>query len=80
MDELRKDFEEYQEDSKTLEVELDTQLKQTEQKNKDLTACISRIQNDNENLRVIQVHLFFTWTHTHKQIQIHRSSLNWDKE
>ncbi|ODN06136.1 Nuclear distribution protein nudE-like 1 [Orchesella cincta] len=51
LDELKKDFEEYQEDSKTLEVELDTQIKLTEQKNKDLTACISRIQNDNENLR-----------------------------
>lgn len=52
MDELRKDFEEYQEDSKTLEIELDTQIKQTEQKNKDLTACVNRLQNDNENLRV----------------------------
>jgi predicted phage-related endonuclease len=51
-DELKLDFEEYQEDSKTLEQELDTQLKQLELKNKDLTACVSRLQNDNENLRV----------------------------
>lgn len=51
-DEVKKDFEEYQEDSKTLEVELDTQIKQTEQKNKDLMACINRLQNDNENIRV----------------------------
>lgn len=56
LDELKKDFEEYQEDSKTLEIELDTQIKQTEQKNKDLTATISRLQNDNENIRVCNIH------------------------
>ncbi len=51
-EELKQDFEEYQEDSRTLEQELDTQLKQEEHKNKDLTACVNRLQNDNENLRV----------------------------
>jgi len=51
-DDLKTDFEEYQEDSKTLETELDTQLKQHEHKNKDLTSCVSRLQNENENLRV----------------------------
>jgi len=49
---LKVDFEEYQEDSKTLENELETQLKQLEQKNKDLAAQNCRLQNDNENLRV----------------------------
>lgn len=56
---MKKDFDEYQEDSKTLEQELDTQLKLEEQKNKDLTSCVNRVQTDNENLRVSLLINFF---------------------
>jgi len=52
MEEIRKDFEEYVEDSRTLELEMDTQLKQLEKKNKDLIHSMNRLQDDNSNMRV----------------------------
>jgi len=50
-DELKQDFDDYQDDSQALEQELDTQLKQEERKNRDLADSAHMLQDDNKNLR-----------------------------
>ena len=52
LDALRSEFEEFQENSRELEAELETSLEQTEGKNKDLLAKLLRLEEENNSLKV----------------------------
>ena len=51
-DELREQFEEFQEDSKELEAELESQLEQTEKKVSDLSKIKQGLEMENDKLKV----------------------------
>lgn len=51
LEELQQEFQEFQESSRELELEYDTQIKQLEKKNAESQALIERLQEDNEQLR-----------------------------
>lgn len=52
LEELRVEYDEFQENSHDLEAELEASLEQTEAKNKDLQARLQRLEDENESMRV----------------------------
>jgi predicted nuclease with TOPRIM domain len=52
LDNLRCEFDDFQENSRDLEAELEASLEQTEAKNKDLQAKLQRLEEENEQLKV----------------------------
>lgn len=49
---MRGEFDDYQESSRELEAELEAQLEQAENNNKDMLSRISRLEDENDNLKV----------------------------
>ncbi len=52
LDEVRAEFTDFQESSRELEGELEAQLDQVEKSNKDLLNRVSRLEDENESLKV----------------------------
>ena len=52
MEETRAELDEFQMSSRELETELEAQLEQAEQKNRDLTSGNERLQRETESLKV----------------------------
>jgi len=52
LDTLRREFSEFEEDSKSLENELEVDLQQNVAKVRDLNACVIKLKNENEGLKV----------------------------
>ena len=52
LEEVRGEFDDFQESSRELEAELEAQLEQAESTNKDLLSRIQRVEEDNETLKV----------------------------
>jgi len=48
---LRREFQEFEEGSKSLETELELDLQQCIVKNKDLSACLARLKVENDGLK-----------------------------
>ena len=55
LEEVRAEFDDFQESSRELEAELEAQLEQAESVNKDLLSRIQRIEEENESLKVNRV-------------------------
>lgn len=54
LEEVRGEFDDFQESSRELEAELEAQLEQAESVNKDLLSRIHRLEEENESLKVNQ--------------------------
>ena len=52
LEEVRGEFDDYQESSRELEAELEAQLEQAETNNKDLLSRVSRLEEENDSLKV----------------------------
>lgn len=52
MEEVRGEFDDFQESSRELEAELEAQLEQAESANKDLLSRIQRVEEENESIKV----------------------------
>lgn len=52
LDDLRTEYDDFQESSRELEAELEAQLEQAEGVNKDLLSRVQRLENENESMRV----------------------------
>lgn len=52
LEEVRGEFDDFQESSRELEAELEAQLEQAESTNKDLLSRIQRVEEENETLKV----------------------------
>ena len=61
LEEVRGEFDDFQESSRELEAELEAQLEQAEAVNKDLLSRIHRLEEENDSLKVFE----HTHTHTH---------------
>lgn len=53
LEEVRGEFDDYQESSRELEAELEAQLEQAEGNNKDLLTRVGRLEDENDTLKVI---------------------------
>ncbi len=56
LEEVRGEFDDFQESSRELEAELEAQLEQAESANKDLLSRIQRVEEENESVKVRQVY------------------------
>ena len=52
LEEVRGEFDDFQESSRELEAELEAQLEQAESVNKDLLSRIQRVEEENESVKV----------------------------
>lgn len=52
LEEVRGEFDDFQESSRELEAELEAQLEQAETTNKDLLSRIQRLEEENESVKV----------------------------
>ncbi len=52
LEEVRGEFDDYQESSRELEAELEAQLEQAEGNNKDLLSRVARLEEENDSLKV----------------------------
>ncbi len=52
LEEVRGEFDDYQESSRELEAELEAQLEQAESNNKDLLTRVGRLEDENETIKV----------------------------
>lgn len=52
LQEIRDEYDEFQEGSRELEAELEAQLEQTENRTKELLAIKQRLEEENESLKV----------------------------
>ena len=52
LEEVRGEFDDFQESSRELEAELEAQLEQAESTNKDLLSRIQRLEEENESIKV----------------------------
>ena len=52
LEEVRGEFDDFQESSRELEAELEAQLEQAESANKDLLSRIQRVEEENESVKV----------------------------
>ena len=52
LDEVRGEFDDFQDSSRELEAELEAQLEQAESTNKDLRSHIQRLEEENESVKV----------------------------
>lgn len=52
LEDLRAEFDDFQENSRDLEAELETSLEQTEAKNRELLAKVQRLQDENDQMKV----------------------------
>ena len=57
LEDLRAEFDDFQENSRDLEAELETSLEQTEAKNRDLLAKVQRLQDENDQMKVITLNI-----------------------
>ena len=57
LDEAREELDEFQISSHELEAEIEAQLSQQENKNRELTAANARLQMEVESLRVSNLHI-----------------------
>lgn len=53
LEEVRGEFDDFQESSRELEAELEAQLEQAEAVNKDLLSRIHRLEEENDSLKVL---------------------------
>ena len=53
LEEVRGEFDDFQESSRELEAELEAQLEQAEAANKDLLSRIQRVEEENESVKVM---------------------------
>ena len=75
LEEVRGEFDDFQESSRELEAELEAQLEQAEAVNKDLLSRIHRLEEENDSLKVyIFDHTQYTHTHTHTQTHTHTNT------
>ncbi len=58
LEEVRGEFDDFQESSRELEAELEAQLEQAESTNKDLLSRIQRLEEENES---VKVWLWWSW-------------------
>ena len=58
LQEIRDEYDEFQEGSRELEAELEAQLEQSENRIKELLAIKQRIEEENESLKVYTIVLF----------------------
>lgn len=52
LDEVRGEYDDFQESSRELEAELEAQLEQAESVNKDLLSRVQRLDEENESIKV----------------------------
>ena len=52
LEEVRGEFDDFQESSRELEAELEAQLEQAESVNKDLLSRVQRLEEENESIKV----------------------------
>lgn len=52
LEEVRAEFDDFQESSRELEAELEAQLEQAESVNKDLLSRVQRVEEENESIKV----------------------------
>lgn len=52
LEEVRGEFDDFQESSRELEAELEAQLEQAEAANKDLLSRVNRLEEENESVKV----------------------------
>lgn len=52
LEEVRGEFDDFQESSRELEAELEAQLEQAESANKDLLSRVQRLEEENESIKV----------------------------
>lgn len=58
MQETKEELDEFQEGSRELEAELEAQLEQAEARQKELLSIKTRLETDNENLKVFILYMY----------------------
>lgn len=71
MEEVRGEFDDFQESSRELEAELEAQLEQAESANKDLLSRIQRVEEENESVKVLMFREVYGYVYS---ITLYRTS------
>ena len=56
LEEVRGEYDDFQESSRELEAELEAQLEQAEASNKDLLSRVQSLEEENESIKVLVTH------------------------